>query len=484
MIGGGPAGAAVALRLARLGHEVTLVERAAFPRAHVRESLPPSILPVLDALGVRERVECAGFLRPGGALVEWDGPRRAAGDAASPPGFQVDRARFDALLLDAARAAGARVLQPARAERPIRQPQGWQVPLREAGTVQARFLIDAAGRHAGLGRRHRRDSPGTAALYGYWYGAGLEGAETRVEAGDEAWYWGAPLPDGSFNAAVFVDRARCAGLKRQERQALYARLLERSALLRACLGGRLAGEVRVCDATAGHDENPIDDTSAKVGEAALAIDPLSSQGVQVSLRTALQASVCVHTIRARPRNGGLAQGFYADQVRAAARRHARLASRHYATAARTRAAGFWHARAAAGADRASATLVPKGAYPNPYARAREGMERGWEGTGGIYPRPGPDQRLAVSPAARLRRKAVLEDDWIVERAALEHPALEAPVAFVAGLEVARLLDTLTAHPTPRRFIQHWSREIPAEKAAAVLEWLWRNGVAVSAGTAP
>jgi flavin-dependent dehydrogenase len=64
VLGGGPGGSSAARKLALLGHRVVVVERAAFPRAHIGESLPASVLPLLDVLGVRERVERAGFLRP------------------------------------------------------------------------------------------------------------------------------------------------------------------------------------------------------------------------------------------------------------------------------------------------------------------------------------------------------------------------------------------------------------------------------------
>ena len=71
VVGGGPAGAAIARQLARLGHQVCLVEKAVFPRAHIGESLPPSILPVLDLLDLRQIVEAAGACRPESAFIRW-----------------------------------------------------------------------------------------------------------------------------------------------------------------------------------------------------------------------------------------------------------------------------------------------------------------------------------------------------------------------------------------------------------------------------
>ncbi|MDQ1040115.1 hypothetical protein QFZ75_006531 [Streptomyces sp. V3I8] len=49
--------------MAREGIEVVLLKRDRFPRHHVGESLLPSLLPLLDILGVRDTVETHGFVR-------------------------------------------------------------------------------------------------------------------------------------------------------------------------------------------------------------------------------------------------------------------------------------------------------------------------------------------------------------------------------------------------------------------------------------
>ncbi|MEG4521088.1 MULTISPECIES: FAD-dependent oxidoreductase [unclassified Microcoleus] len=71
VVGGGPAGSSIARRLALLGHNVCLIEKAAFPRPHIGESLPPSIIQVFELLGVRSLIEAAGFLRSHRARVRW-----------------------------------------------------------------------------------------------------------------------------------------------------------------------------------------------------------------------------------------------------------------------------------------------------------------------------------------------------------------------------------------------------------------------------
>ncbi|MGH3935766.1 MAG: NAD(P)/FAD-dependent oxidoreductase, partial [Pseudonocardiaceae bacterium] len=137
VIGGGPAGAALATRLAGLGHQVVVVEQHRFPRPHIGESLSPAIWPLLESLGVRDRVAARGFTQAVRARVRWRGAdeeRVAVGD-----GLTVDRGAFDAILLHRAREAGAEVLSPATARRPARSGAGWAVPL-GGRVLQARFL--------------------------------------------------------------------------------------------------------------------------------------------------------------------------------------------------------------------------------------------------------------------------------------------------------------------------------------------------------
>ncbi len=207
VIGGGPAGSAIAQRLASLGHSVSLLEAHAIPRAHLGASLAASAWPLLDVLGVRAEIESAGFLRPTGTLLRWAGPTEWR-QGIVEPGLQVDRSRFDAILLRAAQAAGTRVVQPARVLRATRERDCWRTTARTPeGVVEisSRFVVDAAGRGGCLGGEKQRQGPRTLALAACWSGVAGCGADTRVEAGEQQWYWGAPLPGGRFVAAAFVD---------------------------------------------------------------------------------------------------------------------------------------------------------------------------------------------------------------------------------------------------------------------------------------
>src|SRR6185503_2891748 len=69
--GAGPAGSTAAAFLARGGHRVLVLEKERFPRYHIGESLIPGCLRILNALGVRDQVERAGFPVKRGGTFTW-----------------------------------------------------------------------------------------------------------------------------------------------------------------------------------------------------------------------------------------------------------------------------------------------------------------------------------------------------------------------------------------------------------------------------
>ncbi len=123
VIGGGPGGSTVGTVLARAGRSVLVLERERFPRFHVGESLLPFSLPILDRLGVHEKVRAAGFQQKFGAFFwnEDNGTTRPvvfaeARDPNHPMAYQVKRAEFDDLLLKHAASCGAEVREETSVE--------------------------------------------------------------------------------------------------------------------------------------------------------------------------------------------------------------------------------------------------------------------------------------------------------------------------------------------------------------------------------
>lgn len=137
--GAGPAGSSLAIRLARAGYEVTLIEREKFPRHKLcGEFISPECLAHFEEMGVLDEMLASGgdqitetrfFSRSGKRVAvpsEWFG---------GPFALSVSRAAMDHIMLERARAAGVEILEETSA-----------VGLRvEKKRITAVIVRDAAG---------------------------------------------------------------------------------------------------------------------------------------------------------------------------------------------------------------------------------------------------------------------------------------------------------------------------------------------------
>ncbi len=175
IVGAGPAGSSLAVRLARVGFEVVLIEREKFPRHKLcGEFVSPECIRHFNDLGVAEqmldasgdRIVATNFYSQSGRSVsvpsEWFGGTNALG---------ISRDVMDAVLLDQARRAGADVLEETQlidvepdGERigtlSVRTPDGVRRAI--AGDV----FVDATGRSGVLANLARRRFPDRASSDG------------------------------------------------------------------------------------------------------------------------------------------------------------------------------------------------------------------------------------------------------------------------------------------------------------------------------
>lgn len=422
--GGGPAGSALARRLALLGHHVVLIERDPRSRRNIAESLAP---------GVRVHLSTLGIDAPPGRIctkriVRWRGQTESIEDGS----LIVDRGAFDAHLLHAAESAGVRVLH-ATVTAAERRDGRWILTAGDT-TIDAAFLADTTGR-AGLLRRPRRYAqPRTFALRARWSSVDTDDA-MRICVFPEGWMWGARADDGSYHAALFVDR-ECAPL-RDDVLALLAQAEPFAFLARG------PDVCHVCDATPYVVDEPIQSDAILAGDAACAIDPLSSSGVQAALGGAISASIAVNTILRAPERMDAAIAFYKAHVQSAAARHDRWRSTHYASADTSGA--FWRARAADVAPQTDPPLLP------------------------------PDAPVAIHPSAALIDGPVVAGDLIETRRVLRTPSGE-HVAFVGGIDVAPLVEAFRDGMSAAQLARSWP--LAPRQAIGVMRWLVANGTVI------
>lgn len=303
VVGGGIAGAAACISLARAGHQALWLAPAAGEDADpVGESLSPAAGPMLGTLGLEgllhappHRPSHTIFMSWGGRLTE-----RNAAVHLEGPGWVLNRHRFEADLRATA-AAGADVL-PVALRQAIPDGAGWRLFLSSGEERFAGFLIDATGRAASFGRKHaayrRVDRQVAATALLTQQDTSVEPtAATLIEAVEEGWWYAALLPDGRLSLAYFSDP-----------DLMPAGISHDPAAWRGCLAqttyvGRWVTDAgfgslpppRLTSAGTARLEPPAGLTEsgagwAAIGDAAAAFDPLSSHGMTTALWTAHRAS--------------------------------------------------------------------------------------------------------------------------------------------------------------------------------------------------
>lgn len=239
----------------------------------------------------------------------------------------------------------------------------------------------------------------------------------------------------------------------RDRERLYRRLLAASPTFADLITtAQLAGPVRACDATTYAATAPVDPASIKVGEAAFAIDPLSSCGVQTAIQTGLAAAAAVHSILEPDGDTDAALEYYADHQRHLVARHGATAAALYAEHQADAEAAFWRRRSAG-----APPPPPPSPTPAPLAS--------------LLP-----LRVGLAPAATLQRTPSLVGDRVERRRSLTHPNLDRPVAFLGGSELAPLLDVLQTSPSLADAVSRWERRLPPGRAGEIAAWLCRRGL--------
>ena len=350
VVGGGPAGAAAALTLARLGRRVLLADS---PAGHavgfkVGESLPPAARPILHALGVWDALLADGHLPSYGNASVWGSETVASTDFLfSPygPGWHLDRGRFDGRLRRAAEEAGADLW---RAAVRVRRAGGGGAV--DAGGPPARcdWVIDASGRRAAVARRQgtaRSADDRLICAYARFRPADTPDpdARTLIEAAADGWWYTAPVP-GRGRVVAYLTDADLAPPRLARSPAAFLALLAGTAAvgpLLAARGYRPDSPLAAASAHSGRLDPPAGPGWVAVGDAALSLDPLSSQGILSALRTGVGGAEAAHAHLA---GDSSALASYSRSVADGYRAYLRQRADSYALERRWPARPFWRRR--------------------------------------------------------------------------------------------------------------------------------------------
>jgi FAD-dependent halogenase len=329
VVGAGPAGATAATLVAMRGHRVLLIEKEALPVYKIGESLLPSTIHGICALlGVSDEIKAANFVRKAGGTFRWGKNKEpwtfafsAAPEFPGPTSFayQVERLKFDKILVDNARRRGVDVRER-HAARAVHitddRVTGLSIvdPGGETIEVRARYVVDASGhgtpiaRHAGqrvLSKFFRN-----LAIFGYYRNGDRlpppNSGNIFCAAFERGWIWYIPLGPDLTSVGAVIGQEHAESL-RQDRDAALAGLIAECPPVQRLL----AKAQRITD------EGPYGEIRVRkdfsychtafwrpglvlAGDAACFIDPVFSSGVHLATYAGLLAARSINTCLADP----------------------------------------------------------------------------------------------------------------------------------------------------------------------------------------
>jgi flavin-dependent dehydrogenase len=314
VVGGGPAGASVAIRLARAGNTVTLIEKDKFPRPKLcGEFISPECIPHFEDLGVAHEMMSAGgeairetvfYDRRGRSIVvpsAWFGTSHTA--------LSLSRSAMDQLLLKAAEHAGVRVAGETSASS-VELNDGNVRALHVRNTsgetaFEGDIFIDASGRSAvlakliskaGSGPKRPVVKPKLVAFKAHLRAPNLERDRCEIYSFDGGYGGLSPVENGLANLCFVVgsDVAReSSGDAERIMHEVVCRNPRASTSLQAAEAQ--TGWLAVALHSFGRNVLRPARNVFSIGDAAAFIDPFTGSGILMSLESSYLLATAITT---------------------------------------------------------------------------------------------------------------------------------------------------------------------------------------------
>jgi len=305
VVGARVAGAPTAWQLARQGHRVLLVDRAAFPSDTVSTHLihPPGVA-ALRSWGLLDALRATGC--PAIHTYAFDmGPFVISGSPGlpdSPVAYAPRRTVLDKLLLDATARAGVEVREEFTVDDLVVEDgrvQGVRGHGKGGAPVveRARVVIGADGLHSFVARKvkaetYREQPQAQAGYYTYWSGLPMNGHFEAVDRGDRVW---AAWPTNDDLTLVIVSWPFAQfETNKQDVERHYMEAFDRAPSVAARIRSARREERFVGMAVPGYFRKPFGPGWALVGDAGYNKDFITAQGISDAFRDATLCAGALH----------------------------------------------------------------------------------------------------------------------------------------------------------------------------------------------
>lgn len=303
IIGGGPAGAIAAGQLAAEGLRVLLADAQGDAQFKPGDGLPPAAKRILNECGVWQDFLAQGHIESFGTRSAWGSPEIQSNDFIRSPdgmGYHLDRTVFDSMLRAYAQKQGAIV----RMETPLKRfekKDGKWILIWEKGEGEnqttCQFLVEATGRARKILRNLQIPFQFHDQQICFYRAYRLKpdsehdwDATALVESVAGGWWYSARLPRSQRIVMMFCDAGTQAAKALQTTDGFDAQLEKTRHIHKELMANTYepAGPPVGTDARTGCAQTVVGEGWCAIGDAALAFDPLSSQGLLTAMYAGLR----------------------------------------------------------------------------------------------------------------------------------------------------------------------------------------------------
>lgn len=358
IVGGGPAGSTAATLLKKYnpGLRVLIIEREQFPRDHIGESQLPAICSILNEMGVWDEVERANFPVKIGASYTWgkdqdrwdfdfypvelweDQPRPAKYEKQRLfTAFQVERAKYDDILLRHAASMGAQLRQPEKVAEVLHEGDRITgLRLGSGEVVTAKYYIDCSG-VVGLFRRalgidvEMPTELRNIAIWDYWdnaeWAVEIGTGTTRIQVRSLTWGWIWFIPLGPTRTSIgLVCPAEYYRESGKTPEQLYHDAIQAQPdVARLIRNATSRGNVESCKDWSHLADRIVGENWFICGEAAGFADPILSAGMTLAHTSAREAAYIILELLRGELDSQWLRDQYNERNRNAIRQHIRFA---------------------------------------------------------------------------------------------------------------------------------------------------------------
>ena len=302
VVGARCAGSPLATMLARRGFSVCLLDRAQFPsETPSTHMIQPCGVEILDRLGVLNAILAAGAvpLDRITLVVNEDVRIETATEGTfAQPVLCVRRVTLDALLLEAAREAGADVRTGSRVTQLVMDDGRVAGVETDDGPLHARLVVGADGRHSTVASlvgasEYHVSPPGRMAAWAYFDGVADREGRARLGRIGEPAYLAGPTDGDLYMAALTTSFANQAAFH-ADRDANFTAGIRAWPELAEVIGdGRRVGPIRVLTKWHGYFRQSAGPGWVLVGDAGHFKDPTPGQGISDAFRQAEQLAAAI-----------------------------------------------------------------------------------------------------------------------------------------------------------------------------------------------